>query len=454
MTGDLGHDALQFSPDDELAGPQRPLATDIRRRRRGWWPGAAAAVLVVVVVVGLASALGGGSTRERSRGSGTGLIGTRWSLVAVTTAGSSWRAPAGNAFSLSFTAAGYTADDSCNATGGQVSYGPGTVHLVAGPMTAMGCLGEDLARMQQAFQQLVGKDLGATVSGSTLTITAGDSLIVLAQARPTPSTPAKTIQQRLTTETWTLQTVDGAPVPGWTLTMTATSFALRSRCVTHEGAVSYEGGVTMQATTTAGSCVAPVASAVVDKSARTVFAGLVDVAFPGDRMTLSKGGSTLTFAPGTSTVASAVAPLPSARGGAIDGTKASLIASTWNLRSLTTATDHWRALPSSTATLRFADTTYQVSNGCEGEGFAVSYDDATATVTFSRGGEGMGMSCSMGRPPAEGSVPPQAFFDALLGQLHVTLDGDAMSLARTGIVLTFSRSSGGTSDSPTPGPSA
>jgi hypothetical protein len=47
------------------------------------------------------------------------------------------------------------------------------------------------------------------------------------------------------------------------------------------------------------------------------------------------------------------------------------------------------------------------------------------------------MACSLGAEPPKGSVPPQAFFDALLGPLHVALGSGTLTLTRTGVVLEF-----------------
>src|SRR4051794_17304066 len=158
-------DHLQ-SPADEAERSR----SDRPHRRGRQLISALATLVVVVLVVVLASVLRPGTTSKPTSGLGAQVMGGRWSLDSITTEGATWKAPAGNGFWLSFTAEAYTGNDGCNGTGGGASYGAATVHLAAGPMTAMGCVGGDQSRMQDAFQLFLGKDLPASVSDGVLTI--------------------------------------------------------------------------------------------------------------------------------------------------------------------------------------------------------------------------------------------------------------------------------------------
>ena len=558
-----GVDHLRPHADELARVPRRP-------RRRGWQLLSALATLVVVVlVVVLASVLRPGSTSKTGSGLVPQLTGGPWSLDSITAAGSTWKAPAGNRFALTFTDKGYTGNDSCNGTSGAASYGTGTVHLAAGPMTAMGCIAGDQGRMQDGFRLLLDNDLPVSVADGVLTITAGQTVFALSRVQPaaavdlrkalpgttwalvsvgstgadvsssssvpadvhgdiafrtkdfsandgcnshggaisydsttvtfvggdanatfcdgpsgqygsaytqtlqgtvpativgdtltlagpktsltfTRETPAY-VEQRLTANAWNLLNVNGHVASGWTLTMTATSYRAESKCHAYNGAVSYGAQPVMQADTTEGSCEAPVAPEM-DKAYRAVFAGPVNVSFERNGMTLSANGSTLTYAAGSPTSAAlSTGPVASAApAGGIKGMKNTLIGSTWKLLSLKTPTTSWHAIAGSLASLTFAETTYQVSDGCVGEGYSVSYDDAAARVTFARGDEGSGMACSLAAPgPPKGTFPPQAYFDALLGPLQVALTGDELTLTRTGVVLTFSKQATASASAPT-----
>jgi heat shock protein HslJ len=572
MSDELVREKLRLYADD-VAPVQLPAFGGVtarrRRRRTQRLLSATSALVVVGLVVVLASVLGGGSSSPAAAGLGSELIGGKWSLSSITTAGSEWKAPAGNGFSLSFTASGYTGNDSCNSTSGTVSYGTATVHLRGGAMTDIGCLEGDQARMQDAFRLLLDKDLPASVSGGTLTITAGQTVFALTRLQPaapvdlskalpgttwalisieatdkdtasstpipanvyaeiafrakdylasdgcnshygtasyasttlslgagpqtaalcpeptgvigkaydkiltrtltptlagdsltfsgptgsltfTRETPAW-LEQRLTAFTLALQSVDGAAAPkGWTLKLTATSYRAASKCLAYNGSVSYANSVSLFSSTTEGTCAPTAADTQVGKVFARLGGGPVAVSFIGGQMTLTDHGTTLAFAPGEATsTAVPASPVASAPPTGIFGMKAALIASPWKLETLKTPTDSWHAIATSTAGLTFTDEGYQASDGCDSEGTAVVYDESAATVDFTRGGETSAGVCDFAAPgPPKGSLPPRAYFDALLGPVHVALSGDSLTLTRTGVVLTFSKQVAATASAP------
>ncbi|BEP12685.1 hypothetical protein acdb102_09960 [Acidothermaceae bacterium B102] len=364
------------------------------------------------------------------------LPGTTWALVSIGQTGadvSSSTNVASTVYAdISFAASNFVADDGCNSHGGTVSYAPHALTLGGGSQTAAACP-EPTGDIGAAYGKILNGTVRPTLVGESLTIADGTGSLTF-----TRETPAY-VEQRLTANSWNLVAVNGAVASGWTLTMTATSYRAQSQCIAHDGSVSYAGPLSMWAGMTEGTCVPATSVAGVEKGFATVFAGPVNVAFSGSGVTLSAKGATLSFAPGNSASTVPPSPGPSLAATGIPNMKGTLTATTWHLESLTTPTESWHAIAGSHGTLTFADSTYQVSNGCEGEGFAVSYDGAAAVVTFARGGQGTGMACSLGAEPPKGSVPPQAFFDALYGPLHVALGNDTLTLTRTGVVLHFSR---------------
>jgi heat shock protein HslJ len=146
------------------------------------WAIIAVAVGVIVIVVGLLGIAGvfNGSSSKASLQST--MVGPTWSLVSITSDGTAWQAPPGATFELTFTDTTYSGNDGCNSVNGEVTFQTTTVTLAPGASTRKACTDPDSARMTDAFHAITAGPVGAVVSGSTLTLTAGQTVLALTKS--------------------------------------------------------------------------------------------------------------------------------------------------------------------------------------------------------------------------------------------------------------------------------
>ena len=421
-----------------------------RRRRTQRLLSATSAMVVVALVVVLAAVLGGGSSRRpTATGLSSELIGGRWSLSSITTGGTVWKAPPDNGFSLTFTASGYTGNDSCNATSGTVSYGKDTVHLGSGPMTDMGCVDGDQGRMQEAFRLLLDKDLPAVMSAGTLTITAGQTIFALTRVE---SAAPVDLSKVLPDTTWSLvstgtigkDVASSSSVPATVhanISFGTNDYVASDGCNSHSGQVSYASTTVTfgQAVVTDKLCTGPAGQ--YGKAFADVLRGSVKPTLVGNTLTLGSATQSLVFARDPSVAVDAPSAVPTGTVVApILDLKATLTASPWKLLSVKAPAASWHAVAGSTASLTFTATTFQAFDGCGSLEAAVTYDAAAGAVNFPAGGDVRAGACSFASPgpPADSLVPP-AFLAAFSGEpMHVSLDADdGLTLSKSGVVLTF-----------------
>ena len=452
MSDDLVREKLRLYADD-VAPPQLPPFAGVtarrRRRRTQRLLSGTSALLVVALVVVLAAVLGGGSSNAPASGLSSELIGGKWSLSSITTGGAVWKAPADNGFSLAFTASSYTGNDSCNGTSGSVSYGRDTVHLGSGAMTAIGCVGDDRARMQEAFQLLIDKDLPVMVAGGTLTITAGQTVLALNRLQPAAPVDFRKV---LPGTTWTLVSIGttgkdvSSSIVGGNTVNTADivfkdgEYAASDGCNTSNGPVAYTATTLTlgQGASTALKCLAP--NDPVAPAYAKVLTGTVTPTLAGDTLTIPNGATSLTF------TRAAVAAVPTASktlsvASTVTALEVKLIGTGWKLESLAGSGVTWRPVPTSTASVSFSVDGLEAGDGCSSLTAPLTYDDTTSTIAVPTGATiGMGVCAEAAPGPPPGTDAPSAFLDALQKSLLVTVEGDAMTLSGSGITMTFSSS--------------
>jgi hypothetical protein len=115
-----------------------------------------------------------------------------------------------------------------------------------------------------------------------------------------------------------------------------------------------------------------------------------------------------------------------------------LVGPHWKLTSVEAPAVHWRAKPTTTATLLMTASAYNVSDGCESEGGDLSFDQGGTTLTF--GTPWSSGACSLASPgPPKGTFPPAAYLSAFQGKVSVALAGSALTVTSGKVVLTFAK---------------
>ncbi len=149
--------------------------------RRTWVIVAAVAGVVVVVLLILLLAGVFSSSDSSSSGSSASLqsqiVGPKWKVTSITTDGTKWTAPAAAKMEFTYTATDYSGNDGCNNVGGAVTFQATTITMAPGHGTLIFCGDPDSEKQTAAFHALTSGPAGAVISGSTLTLTAGSTVV-------------------------------------------------------------------------------------------------------------------------------------------------------------------------------------------------------------------------------------------------------------------------------------
>lgn len=110
------------------------------------------------------------------------LVGPTWKVASITTGGAEWQAPATAKMELTFTDTTYAGSDGCNYVSGAVTYQTMRITLAQGVTTFMLCTDPDSEKQTTAFHALTSGPVDASVSGSTLTLTAGPTVVAFTKS--------------------------------------------------------------------------------------------------------------------------------------------------------------------------------------------------------------------------------------------------------------------------------
>ena len=384
----------------------------------------------------------------------TVLPGTTWDLVSIGSTGgvvsSSTVVPASIHADIAFRTKDLSYWDGCNSHDGQVSYAAGSLAFNDVATAAVLCATYS-KEVEQAYTSMFTGSVTPTIVGDSLTLTNATGSLTF--TRETPDGLASRFATALTSHEWRLivvthgtstESVPATQKAG--LTFLPDRYSAVDGCNTHMGLASYAVStvtLTAQQVTKSNEAYCPYLTVKgVPAAFDDALAGVLTPELSGNQLVLSAHGYRLTFvagpdprpAPTTSAPTTAAPPLS----GAAAALEAELVNHTWTLTSLTAGAISWHPIATSDASLTLTAMTFDASDGCNSHGSAVTYDASGASLTFGgdtvREGE-----CVYAAPgPAAASLPPAAFFAFFQGQVHVTLSGTTLTLARPGEVLAFS----------------
>lgn len=367
------------------------------------------------------------------------LVGPVWSVRALSHEGVPLSNVPTRHGSVTFTAKGYTADDSCNQDlRGRLAYG-------AEGFTATGTSGATKAcPPTQDWSQLIDRLLqgktDAVLTADVLTLSAGGDVATLdSQPQPLPqqtTVSATELQSELVGPKWLLEswTKSGktaqasAGSRGPFVQFSADGVLADDGCNGHSGRLTYQGS-TIRALSGLGSTTALCAgdSLAIQGAYDSLFSHTVAVYVSDNRQRLA-----LTGASGEQFF------LHRDTGVQLSPVAVSLIGPTWKLQSVKAPGVDWHRIATSNATLVLTASAYQASDGCNSYGGDLAFEASGTTLTF--GANSSSGECVYGLPgPPAGTFPPADYFNVFAGKAVVSLADKSMTITNGQTVLSFTR---------------
>ncbi len=369
------------------------------------------------------------------------LVGPVWSVRTLIHRGVALTNVLTRTGSVTFTAKGYTADDSCNQDlRGRLSYGPRGFTATHASGVTQACASTQ--GWSQLIDRLLRGKTDAVLTDDVLTLSAGGDVAMLdSQPQPIPSQTtlsATALQSELIGPRWLLEswTVSGktsqasaGPQGPW-MQFSADAMNASDGCNSGVAQLTYAvSGIRTASPLGSTDVACPRGPSALRSAYTAAFTHTVAVYVydNGQRLTLS-GASGESF------------NLHRDTGVQLSPFAVSLIGPTWKLQSVKAPGVNWHPVVGSDlhSVLLLTASTFNASNGCESHGGDLSFDASGATLNFgTRDSEG---ACSLANPgPPAGTFPPDDYFAALVGNVRASLSGRTLTLASGKVVLTFSR---------------